>query len=141
MSKARITIVERLYFQPLEKAQPTVTQHQFNRTLLSEDEQPCIRRVMAIEEWKAIDKCWLEQAGTIHILNEAGAERRTIPTEAERQELAQRVVEMSFDGGASHSILVNPGESSRFQPSVPLSQIRYRCRKGEARATLTIFPV
>ena len=143
MSKSRVTVVEHIYFQPLGAGQPSVTQRQFNRTLLTEDEQPCVRLLKATEEWKAIDKCWLEQAGMVHLFNEAGSERRTIPNEREKEELSRMIVEVSFNGEVEFplpALKVLPGETARFHP-IDLSQLRYRCCRGEVKITLTIFPV
>jgi hypothetical protein len=63
------------------------------------------------------------------------------PTPQQREEAAQRIIELSFGGNREKpDILIPPGETCRFYPACS-SSIKLRCRPpGPARYSLAVVP-
>lgn len=136
--QARLVVVETVYHQPAD-AEPTAAESRFGRWLTT-DEQPYVRRGRIGEEWQplvAAEACWLDQSSMVVITNQEGGFHLQ-PTEQQQAEMDARVLEVGREG--SVLLVVPPGESARFQPW-DLTALRVRCRSGEAKYTVAIFPV
>ena len=135
-AKSRLTVVETVYHQN-PKEQPTCVDSRHTQ-VIEGDEQVWQRRCKVGEEWTPIDQGWIEACSCFHVRNDEG--RFLInPTDAEREEVAARVLEIAFAGQVQHAWLVRPGMTFRGEPSEARSLL-IRCRSGEARYTVTFFP-
>ena len=135
---ARIVVVESVYYQILGE-EPLQLSSRFTRPLTTE-EQFYQRRVVIDDKWSSIDKGWVKEVSLIHVSNETGTRLRTKPSEEENEDMARRVIELSFDNKVrGGGMLVLPGESQKFFPAercIPF----IRCLHGSATCTITVFP-
>lgn len=147
--KDRLVVVESVYHQPVGKEAKLIASR-FSREL-SSDEQPYQRELKASERWEPLDNGWIDKAGMLVIRNNEGQFLQTQPTEEERQEVAERVLEiccedrdaLSVDNDFPISLFpqwwILPGESMRACPA-DLGSIYIRCRSGTAQFTLDLLP-
>ncbi len=136
---SRITVVGQACHQG-EDGQIMPAGRQFSRRLQT-DEQPFVRRGRAGEDWQPLPTGWLSQAGFLVLTNDEGVGMQVQPTEAERRDAAGKILEVSScDGDPGAAWLVPPGEEFRGTPA-DLAKVRLRCRSGECRYTLTLFPL
>lgn len=136
--KNRETVVETVYHQVLGE-EPTSLETRYNRDLES-NEQVYERQAVATEEWKLLDCGWLSgNVGLLVIRNEEGKSRQTNPTEAEKEELAKRVIEVCHLGSVLGGWFIPPSTSMRGYPSHPPS-LRIRCLHGTAKYRLFLIP-
>lgn len=153
---ARLVRTGGIYFAALNE-EGTNLELQFSRPVLSE-EQPFGPRkhIIATEEWQPLNLAWFaehpQQIGTIVITNEEGQFKQTIPTEEERAEAAAKVIEIGTGRRNPYNEL-NYQSFAEVRPSgdtyslqsfsidpVDATQLGIRCRKGQAKYSLTIFP-
>ncbi len=112
---------------------------------LASREQP-VRRTMTVgEEWRPIYAGWLTSCSAVVVHNHEGERRQRIPTEEEKAATAAKVIELSFsasggDGDWRPDILCLPGESQGPFCPANLESVHLRCRKGEARITVNVYP-
>lgn len=130
-----VTVVETVYHQVVNQ-QPMGIPHNF-QVALESDAVPNVRRVSVTGEWQPIDLGWIEKPSMIHIVNEEGRRFSRNPSEAERLSVAERVVEVGYEGAAF--LEVRPGRSERLTP-VDAGRLRVRCRSGSAVCTVTVYP-
>lgn len=135
--KSRITVVEQVYHQ-VSGDQPHLVESKFSRELES-DEQPYERHLKVGEEPELLDCGWVKKASQLLIINEEGRFLQTQPTEAEREELQLKVLEVYFGKLSIDSWIVPPGESMRACPS-SLVGVYLRSRSGILRLTLHALP-
>lgn len=135
--KDRITVVESLYYQPFG-GNPSVIDCRYDRWLDCVDEQPYSRKSKVGEEWIPLDIGWITACGLLHIENNEGKFPFRIPTAEEKAESNAKVLEINY-AGSERCLLVPPGESTRIIPSHP-KDLLIRCRKGQAKFTVTAFP-
>lgn len=116
VTNSRLTVVEQLTYQaPGEH--PEVCETRVSR-LLSSSEQP-FRRTVNLEpdKWTPVPYDWIDptRCGMLEIMNPAPM-RTTIPTEAEKEETAKRIVEVGFlgAGGVATLCSIPPQESIRI---------------------------
>jgi hypothetical protein len=104
---------------------------------VASEEQPYQRLWKVGTKWTPLDCGWVEDAGTVILLNRTNARRQTIPTAEEVKKAAEFVVEVSF-GGSRADLLIRPGEHLRL----PLAHndVQVRCQAGEAKVTIVAFP-
>lgn len=135
MTKARLTVNEKVYFQPREeKAEMIETAYS---TEVESDEQLYIRGPIKMKEgWQPIiDGCWIKpsEMGLIVICNCEGKKPQVIPSKEEIEELNGRVIEVyirnatelriadldpnEFIDDKSTFILIGPKESQKFRVS------------------------
>lgn len=137
-AKGRLTVVEKVYHQNPGKG-PTETVGSFSRDLETK-QQIYVRYLDATEEWQPLDTGWLwKDVGHLIVQNDEGQSPRVKPTEEELEELAKRVIELSYDPDGEGSWLVPPGESMRGTPSSAF-KLFFRCRSGTTEFTLTLVP-
>jgi hypothetical protein len=112
----------------------------FSRPLTNTEElQPYERNCRVTEEWQLVDTGWLgDQVGMLIIKNREGKYDR-IPTEGQKKEDAKRVLEISYDEGATPPWIVLPQESFRGHPSL-VDGLKMRSRHGQIRVTIAAFP-
>ena len=137
---SHLVVVESVYHQPAD-GQPIVAESRFSRRLRT-DEQPYVRWFKVTEEWQSLDHGWLDAAGMLVLKNEEGTNPQTIPSAEERAEIAAKVAEIGLLANDTLVLLfalLQPGESLRFQP-IGIPALVVRCRKGEARCCLHLFP-
>jgi hypothetical protein len=132
---AQLVVVETIY-HAATGCEPTAAESRFARKLET-DEQPYTRRITVTQEWQQVDTGWITEAGMLRLANKEGEGLQVQPTAEERAAMASKIVELSVDGSAPW--LIFPGESFRGMPS-ELESLRVRCRSGEARCLITIFP-
>lgn len=145
LDRSRLTVVENIYFQNPNE-QPTVLENSFG-CWIDAIEQPYLRRTKIGESWEQLEAGWLakEKVGMLVIRNDEGKFPTTYPTDQERKIVESRVIEVFYRGGSppvltpSACFIIPPGESIRVQP-VNLANLSIRCRSGEARYTLAVFP-
>lgn len=132
MTKARMTMVERVYHQ--QQGVDAVGYDLPEQWLVDSDEEPFKRTVTLAEEWRTLAElgCWLKDCSLLVIVNEEGKAPTVNPTEAERRGLARRCVEVEGQ-------LVRPGRHVSLSPE-DLAAVRLRCRCGSARVTIRVFP-
>jgi hypothetical protein len=137
--KSRIVVVETVHYQQ-DDAQPNTITHRFNR-FTQTDEQAFMRLMTVGESWQSINAGWLDQVGMLVIINREGAFRQGQPTQQQRDEMAQRILEITFGSYPPFHIdmTIPPGESLRLYPT-DLSRIRIKCHKGEAKTTIWAAP-
>lgn len=116
---------------------PATVQLRFRRDCET-DEQPLSRQFVATEEWQPLELFWLAGAGKVgYLVIENSEEFGWNPTKEQREKVAMKVIELTFDG--EHCFEVRPGEQFPSSPSHP-EELRIRCRSGEAKYVLTAFP-
>lgn len=149
----RVTVVEMACFHSIETGQDLAVNSRYSRVLKSRDEQPFYRRCRVGEQWAPIERGHLARCSYMHVRNCEGQNPRVIPTPAEREAVAERVVELRFEPPVNNSsvphVLVRPatwqpnvvlcGEACRVEPC-RLDLMWIRCRKGTATVELNIFP-
>lgn len=139
--KDRVTVVEMVYHQMISTgSQPIAADVKFSRELET-SEQPYERNsptTVVTEEWTQVDTGWLETCSQLLILNEEGKHLQTNPSEEQKQETKEKIIEVTLAGDIAHC-LIYPGESLRVTP-VDLKSVFLRCRKGSARYTIWVFP-
>lgn len=136
----RLTIVETVYYQTPNTPASQVSSS-FMRSLETH-EQPYERKMVATEEWQPLinEQCWVKECSLILVTNEEGRYLQVNPTEEEREATAAKVLEISFDiTNLTGDWEVPPGETFRGNPRHPQA-LFIRCRSGEARFTLHVFP-
>lgn len=136
--RTRITVQERVYHQNAGD-QPTLVEHQFERTLRS-DEQPYQHRTKITEDWRPLGESWIERASVVMIKNNEG--RFSVnPTPQERAVADRKVVEIGVLVGEEvvPVMLVYPNECERFTP-IDFRAVRVRCRHGMASCVVSILP-
>lgn len=137
---ARLTVVDVVYHQGLGD-QPTSVESRFGRWL-NTDEQPYHRKIKVTTDWMPLDLGWLgTQISMLVLMNEEGRHFQVYPTPKERALIEERIVEIGIEvhDHVEECWLIPPGESIRAQPVAP-DRLRVRCRRGEARCVLTLFP-
>lgn len=137
--KNTLTVVENVYHQVVGE-QPTMTESRFTRDLES-TEQVFTRHLVLTEEWKPLEVGWLDQLSMMVIKNNEGIGLKQIPTKEQREEIDQRVIEVSYTPNSFKFMgwTIFPRESMRACPS-DARLLHLRCRTGTARATITLLP-
>lgn len=115
---------------------------------LESDEQPYIRETKVGENWMPLDRGWVAEASLLMLENKGGAPRNTKPTAEEGEEDKGRVIDVAI---ASKAATVNspeelvlfsfivPGTSIRWSPP-DLAAIRVKCRQGDTRIAISLYP-
>lgn len=139
LDRARLTVTQKVYHQSVGE-KPLVIESAFGRWLTTQ-EQPYTRHSRVGETWQAIDGGWTRGLSQLVLENKEGAFRHTNPTEAEREAVKARVLEIGLEvGGTVYPFgKVHALETLRLDPE-NLSRMRLRCRSGEARYCLTLIP-
>jgi hypothetical protein len=153
-----ITVVGNVYYQQGPE-QPTSVESRYSFTVNTE-EQPYQRiRLKVTEEWRPMESGWVQpqQCSLMLLQNLGGGPFSTNPTEEEAKEEAERVVEIGFMAPVTvdrnrdmHSpklpkqiptalFQILPGTDCRISPT-DLSVLYLRCRKGETKINLTLYP-
>ncbi len=135
-SKNRETVVETVCHRVVGE-EATSLETGYSRDLES-DEQVYERRAVATEKWQPLDCGWLEgNVGLLIIRNEGGKSPQVNPTEAEKEELAKRVIEIAYP--VSGRWLIPPGASMRGYP-IDASNLAIRCQHSTAKYRLFLIP-
>lgn len=138
--KSRVTVVERVYHQlPYKEAHQV--EARFSRNLESKKRHHT-EYLEATEEWQPLPCGHLQDdVGMLVLHNDAETTPGVIPSPEDLDELAKRVIEVSYacPSDSYNCWLVPPGESMRGMPS-HATQLFYRCQHGTAEATLTLIP-
>jgi len=119
----RITVVEMVYFQAPGES-PLGVESRYSRALTT-DEQPCERRLKATEDWRELDRGWVDQTSLIVISN--------------NETVADKILEVAYRDAYQDTWLVLPGESMRASPS-NASRLVVRSQSGTIRFTANLFP-
>lgn len=129
----RITVITNVHYEH-DGEQPVTIPLSYSK-LLSTGEDTYSRRIIASEEFVAIDYGFVGDTGVSLLLVESlvGKDRQVNPTPAEAEAEAAKVVELSC------GILVPPGEH-RIIHVADFSELKIRCQSGTARVRVTSIP-
>lgn len=135
---ARLVVIDVLYYQPPDNANPSQHESRFVRPLLS-DEQVYQRKFkVGSDKWQLIDTGWVTTPSMVIISNDEGRNLQAIPDELESKAIKSRIVKLGF-GVSSGVMIIPPGESIRFCPS-DSKEVVLRCEYQSAKCTITVFP-
>lgn len=141
---ARITVVEKVYFQP-EVEQPVLSEGSFGRRLYTpglEDVQVYNRKSTIGQDPKPLDYGWMDPTcvGTLLLVNREGdfSSLPKIPTKEYMENALRRVIDLMLEDGTIIAV-IPPTESCRFTPD-DLSKFRIRCRHEQAKFSIHVFP-
>lgn len=139
VQRTRVTVQERVYHQNVGE-QPTLVEHQFERTLRSDD-QPYQHKTKITEEWRPLGDSWIERASMVLIKNTEGRFVTVNPTPQEKAVADRKVVEVGLVVGDAviPIMLVLPNECARFTP-IDFRAVRVRCRHGMASCVVSLMP-
>lgn len=136
----RITVINTFNYEH-RGDQPYSTQNIFVRKVEKEHE-PYSRRVTVKEAWTKLDLGWVppEDVGAVIIDNLEGVVLGpTQPDMEEREEMAKRILEVSYTKNSKEADLVYPkGSLQKFPASA--SSIYLRCQSGTASYRVHVFP-
>ena len=135
----RLTVIEKCYYQVYGESAKALPKSIYTRFLKSSEQEAYQRTYKIGEEWGNLDTGWIEDASMVIIKNLEGTKWTTIPSEKEREEVAKKVVRISYEASDDKHWVLEPGESMRGTPS-HVQDLVLRCEKGEARITICIVP-
>lgn len=139
--RSRLTVVDTVFWQGPD-GQPTAAETRFGRWLES-GKAPHVRSLQVGERWQPIDPGHLRAASAVVVANDGGEVPSVNLTPEQEREAAEKVLE--FGSWQMQDVQpfvfapIPPGESARL-PDPPLSQLAIRCRKGQTRCTVYLFP-
>ena len=139
--KDRLTVVSMIYHQQGDQ-EATLEEIRYVRTLKTEDEQPYQRTSLKVgTEWKPLipKGCWVEKPGMILVQNHEGEWFPVTPTPEELAEVMNRTLEIGETVYPVNTWLIPPKEAFHGYPSSS-SDLYIRCKAGEARYSITVFP-
>lgn len=150
LEHAYLTVVETVYHQPAG-GQPISVNGNWGRQLTT-DSQPYLRRLKVGPDWQTLDLGWLgedgEGVGLLVLVNTEGQFLAVNPTAVEKAATGARVVELAVEAAPNPNTFetqivpfaeLSPGESLRYKPLDPRI-LKIRCRVGEAKVSLSLFP-
>lgn len=143
-AKNRVTIVEYIQFQERLGGHlivPAGTPYAYE---LDSEEMPFQRKFKAGADWKELPGLsdWLDGfVGLIKVENIEGQFLQVNPTDAEKQGIAKRIIEVGVKVGdvVQPFALVHPGRSIRIE-AVPQVEYAIRCLQDSATYWLHAFP-
>lgn len=151
--RPNITIVEHVYYT--SKMGPPITASSRYTANCKSEETPSVQPMVVGEAWVPVPLGWLSHVGCVHIENQEGKHFDRIPTPEERQLISQRIVDVAFTEPVDLSqltmhdpepsppeprVYVPPfGGSARFYTE-HAKVLHLRCRSGDARVLVTLFP-
>lgn len=134
--KNRLSVIGAVYYETAD-AQPEGAHYAFSRELETDD-QVYKRNLTATKEWRPLDCGWLDDCSMLVIVNNEG--KFTVnPTDEEQEEASEKVLEVCYDYTTSYYWLIPVGESMQAYPS-DASKLFIRCRSGDAKFTVHLFP-
>jgi hypothetical protein len=156
---ASLTVTGQCVYLSPDLDAPVVAPLRFCRPLLTAEQPYGPRRLTVGGEWQALDRGWLAEAGaSFLVLANDAPTFAVIPSAGQRAEAAAKVVEVYFapptpaDAGTRTmfspkppdrtpfaALLIHPGEQQPMTPGG--GEILVRCRAGEARCTLHLYPL
>lgn len=134
--KNRITVVESIYHQEFGYAASSV-QARYSRELESDSQPYGPRRMTAMEGWTLLDTGWIDEAGLIVIENLEGKIPSIIPSENDKEELAKKILCVSY--GQDPGWLILPGETMKAMPQ-DLEKLGIRSLFGNTKFNLYVCP-
>lgn len=138
VTHARMTVVETVSYSPPNE-ESVGFDSRFGK-LLKTTEQPYMRRTVIGVGWQPLDLGWLKdkEVAMIMIYNlESLRGLARQPTEKQKSEILEKVIEVSFSKKKDELFLIYAGESARFLPS---GTIYLRSRSGESRYKVAVIP-
>lgn len=109
--------------------------------MLETMEQPYQRRSIVNEKWKVLDIGWIKDSGgasLILIENRAKIGQQVTPTQEQKDDLAKKVLEISFDGLTS-AMLIRPGRFQQFE-AADIGKVCIRSASGDCPINLIALP-
>lgn len=157
--RSRIVVVSHVIYQ--SAGDQPVKIESAHSVPLTTSEQPYLRKTTIGSQWTPLDSGWLNRASLLVISNEEGKHLQVNPEDWEVLAIKSRVIEVAcipmFPESAvknrdMHSPdvalpqlvadwLVHPKQPPLRVTPADLSRIRLRCQNGEAKCTLSIFPI
>lgn len=116
--------------------------HRYGEILQSDDPPYILPILRVTEEWQQVPCGHITSVGKIVVRNDAGAEQVTLPTDAEKELLRKKVVELSLCGSTMRGMVeVRPGCSETTSPveSDP-EHFRIRSRSGVVNCWVMVIP-
>lgn len=133
--KNRITVVETIYHQEFGE-NPVMVASRYSRELESYD-QPYERKLVATPTWEPLETGWIKECGLMIIKNREECSRMVIPTEEEKEELAKKMLEVSY--GDRDGWLIPPGETMKAYPR-SLEGLGICSLHGNTKYKLYLYP-
>lgn len=143
--RSRLTVLDTVYWQG--EGEPQAAESRFGRWLACGD-APFVRGLRVGERWQPIDPGHVAAASAILVVNDGGEVSPVNLTPEQEAEDAAKVLELGvyppghWELQKVEPVIVSPippGESARL-PNPPLSQLAIRCRRGQTRCTVYLFP-
>jgi len=136
-SDSKITIVQQFYYQ-IHGRNPNQVTSKFDRQLKTK-EQFYTRWKIVGEEAQELDTGWIDDPEMIIIQNVEGKDLNRIPTEEEREKIANRILQVCIKSPHQLAYLpilkVRPGEDVTFTP-VQGQAYYLRCQKETASSII-----
>ena len=133
----KLIVVEQVYHQPFD-APAIVVETRTSRNLTT-CEQVYERRLVATEKWAELELGWIKNPGLIVVKNQPLSFFQKIPTEAEKQEAAKKILLLQYRGD-SRGWLIHPGESMRAVPGPGDAVIVIKSLCGLTTYSVHVFP-
>ena len=135
----RLTVIEKCYHQVYGESAKALPKSTYTRFLEGSEQETYQRTYKVGEEWTSLDTGWIENASMVILKNLEGTKWTTVPSEEELEEVAKKVVRVSYKVSGDKHWIIEPGESMRGTPS-HVQDLVLRCEKGEARITICLVP-
>jgi hypothetical protein len=146
VQQSRLTVVETVHHQPA-KGQAISCESRYSRQLKDGDETPFIRTQTVDDTWKKVETGWIKDCGMLVLSNEEGKDRQTYPSEDEKRDQAEKVIEVAVVNTVEGFLnvypfgLILPGESLRVHPAnIELVYVRLRAAGQKVKCVVSAFP-
>lgn len=138
-NRARTGVVFCFYHQ--QPQQPTFTVEARYGHVVESEEQPYQRQLTLADQWQPLDCGWLDplKINTLIIQNNEGR-FAVVPTEAEKKDVAQRIVEVGIQSSSGIILCwkVQPGRVMHVEPAN--AQLLFlRAQHGKIRCSITLM--
>lgn len=135
----RMTVVENIYYQPINDSPITILgRANIFSTNIESNESPYERHRVATPKWEVLDSGWIDTVGGVLVLRNEEGKFTHYPSLEEKEKLAAKVLEISFDG-VNASISVLPSETCRLR-LINLKQVYLHSRSEPVKYTLALLP-
>lgn len=135
--KNRITVVETIYHQEFGE-NPVMVESRYSRELESYD-QPYERKLTATTAWTPLDTGWIKECGLLVIKNRESHMMMQIPTPEEKEELAKKILTVSYRHQGRTGWLILPGETMKAHPNT-LGDLGICSLHGNVKYKLYLYP-
>lgn len=142
VTRARVTVVSRVYHQIPGEESKGPTNRPFYRWLDSLD-QAYERSLKIGEDWKPLDCGWVERPALLVLANAAYRAPSRRPTDAELAAFMDKVLEVGIQIAPGDPVEpfgeIPVGEDMRLSPLL-IERFFIRCRSGEGKYSIFLVP-